>query len=786
MSHLTKRVEDIRFLTGRGKFVEDIKLPNMFHAVLVRSPYSHAYIKKIDVAKAANYPGVVGVYSGREVVELMRPLPQALDLDIKDYCIAVDEVVYYYQPVAAVVAKSYEAAMDAAELVEVDYEPLQPVMNLEEALKNKVKAHSTLASNVVASKKFTYGDVDEKFSSASKVVEEDFRYHRHTATPLECYGIIADYDKSTGNLTIVDNCQLVGLSMRVLSTSLGISTKNIRIVRPDIGGGFGIKSMTMYYEPLIAVLSMLTGKPVKWIESRREHLAASAHGSERFYKCRIACDNNGKITALRIDAYDDVGAYVRLPGTSPISALRAFNGPYDIKAIEYNLKVVLTNKCPAGPSRGNGKNHHAFVLERIVERASQKLGLDPVEFRMQNLIKPEQFPYITVNNQVYDSGNYPKALKMAAELIEYEKIKSSQQEKNKFVGVGFSVVVDPAGANSAQQRLLNERSTALGSSDASRITIDNTGIVRVYLGTVPQGQGHETVASDLVSKMLGVTLDRIIVADGFDSTRDPWTNTSGTYSSRFAAITVNSLYLACTDLRTKLLKVASKILEAPIEILRMRDNVVYVEGEENRSVDLDKIVMEVYTNPSWAGYSLEGIAVYQHNFGLMGVRPENNLSTSYGYQVHAAVVEVDRDTGSIKILKYIVVDDCGRVLNHVVKEGQVHGGVFTGISAALYEQVIYDEEGQLLTASFADYLAPTATEIPKIEVIGYETPSSLTLVGSKGVGETGALAPQAAIINAIENALSSFKFTYKESCITPQRVWELIKEKFRPTSQIGQ
>ncbi|MEM4306117.1 MAG: xanthine dehydrogenase family protein molybdopterin-binding subunit [Candidatus Caldarchaeum sp.] len=777
---MTRRVEDLRLITGSGTFVDDLKLPRMAYAVFVRSPHAHAFIKSIDSKRAELQPDVLGVFTGADFKQHMKPLPQATGLELNDYCIAVDEVVHYGQPVAAVVAHSYSSALDAAEYIEVEYELLKPVISMEEALADVHKTHKSLRSNVILSRTFTYGDLDQALRNADFIIEETFNYRRHSATPLECYAVIADYNRSTKELMLIDNCQLVSLSVNTISNVLSLSPKKIRLVRPDIGGGFGIKSMVVAYEPLIAVLSKLTGRPIKWIETRREHLSASAHGSERIYRCQAACDSTGRIRALRIAAYDDAGAFVRPPGSFPISCLRAFNGPYDIKAFEYNINLVLTNKCPAGPSRGNAKNHHSFVLERLVQRISQRTGLDPIEVRLKNLITPEQFPYVSANRQVYDSGNYIAALRYAAKLIGYEEFRKKQLvswDRGCYTGIGLAVVVDPAGANSAQQRLLNDKSQAIGSSDAVKITIENTGVIRVYLGTIPQGQGHETVATEIVSERLGIPADKINVAQGFDSLRDPWTPTSGTYSSRFAGITVNALILACEKLKSNLVKIASRMLDAPPEILRFEEGKIYVEDKPSKSVELDVLAKAVYvSDPQLAMESLEATVVYSHNFGQMGVSSEENLSTTYGYQVHAVVIEVDAETGGIKIKRYVVVDDCGRVLNDVIKDGQVHGGVFTGVASALYERLVYDEDGQLLTSTFMDFLAPTAVEIPQIEVKGIETPSPLTLAGSKGIGETGALAPQAAIINALEDALSIHRFKADDSYVDPFYVWLRLRK----------
>ena len=771
------RVEDPRLISGTGKFVGDISQKGMLYVDIVRSPYAHAIIKKIDESQAFALPGFVSIITGRDAYLKSRPMPQAFEASLDDYCLAVDEVVYYGQPVAAIVAESEEIARDAASLVEVEYTPLEPSMNVRSADRiDSATAHSNMQSNVIFHKKFQYGNVDEIFSNADHVISDSIVFESYSATPLETFGIVADYDKATGMLTVIDNSQVPSSSVTNLSYSLSIPSNHVRVIQNDIGGGFGIKTGLASSEILMGLIAMKECKPVRWIETRSEHLAASLHGSLREYDVKVATRHDGTILGLKVKAFEDAGAFVRKPFSAPISCLRAFAGPYRIKAFEYDLTIVLTNKCPTGASRGNGKNHHSFMLEKMIDRVAQELKLDPLQLRLKNLIQPSEFPYMAVNGSVYDSGDYPRALKRVAELIGYKDFLVTRMA-GELAGIGLAIVVDAAGSNSAQSSLYDGRLQSWGSSETVSMRMDQMGKVTVALCTSPQGQGHETIAATIVTDKLGIPIQDIFVLIGSDSFRNLGTPMSGTYSSRFASIGASAIILCANELRKKILKVASSFMKEPEDVIDLYDGSA-ISRRSGTAVPITKIAKLAYAGSpdevQIRDRDLVSVATYWQQYGRNAVEARTNFAATYSCQAHAAIVAIDSETGKVKILKYVVVDDSGTTLSPVILEGQIHGGAFNGIAACLYERFMYDQEGQLLTSSFMDYLAPTSCEIPKIETEAIETPSPFTESGAKGVGETGALGAQPAIINAIEDALGPYGLRVHSSSVSPEDILKLL------------
>lgn len=772
------RKEDSRLIRGSGEFVDDYNPKRLAYACVLRSPYAHAAIRRIDKTKAQNLKGVIDVVTGDDVKEITKPFPQAIDIPIQDYCLAFGEVVYLGQPVAAVVATDRYIAEDAIELIEVEYEALPTVVDARDAVNQKTSAHLSLPESRVFHKILSYGDVDSAFRTAEHVFSYSFTFESYSALPLETFAIIADYNRSKGMLVIYDNCQFPLYALTSVSTALSIPSNKIRFVERDIGGGFGVKTMLPVYDVLLSVLSLRTEVPVKWIETRTEHMQASSHGTRRQYEAQVAVDSQGIIHGLKVKAIDDVGAFLRRPGqTTLVTCLRAFSGPYRFRNFEYDMSTVITNKCPAGPSRGNGKNHHAFLLERIVDRISQELKLDPVLVRLKNFIQPDEFPYVSANGCLYDSGNYPAALKKALELIsynEFREMKKNLKKEGRYLGIGIALTIDPAASSMSQDNLFHSESKKWGTSETAFVHMDWMGNVTVSLGSVPQGQGHETAASSIVSKILGVNIENVTVYTGFDSGRNIGTPTSGTYSSRFAPIGANAVALACEEIRQKLLKTASRVLQTSFESLRLVDGQIVDENDTKKTASLKDIAYIVYSGrPDQIPIqerSLDSVVTYTYPFGRSVEESLSNLASTYAYQAHAAIVEVDIETGNVKILRYVTVDDSGTPINSMIVEGQVHGGVFNGIAASLYECFLYDKEGQLLTASFADYLSPTAVDMPNLEVSLMETPSPFVPLGAKGVGESGALGPQPTIINAIEDALREFGVRIQASHVTPELV----------------
>ena len=776
------RKEDSRLIRGSGEYVDDYNPKRLAYAAILRSPYAHAAIRRIDKTKAQNLKGVIDVITGDDVKEITKPFPQAIDIPIQDYCLAFGEVAYLGQPVAAVVATDRYIAEDAIELIDVEYEALPVVVDAREAVNQKTSAHLSLPESRVFHKTLSYGDVEDAFRTAEHLFSYSFTFESYAALPLETFAIIADYNKSKGMLVINDNCQFPLYALTSVSNALSIPSNKIRFVERDIGGGFGVKTMLPVYDVLLSVLSLRTGVPVKWIETRTEHMQGSSHGTRRQYEAQVAVDSQGVIAGLKISAIDDVGAFLRRPGqTTLVTCLRAFSGPYRFRNFEYDMSTVITNKCPAGPSRGNGKNHHAFLLERIVDRISQELKLDPVQVRFKNFIQPEDFPYVSANGCLYDSGNYPAALRKALELIgynEFPEMRKDLKREGRYLGIGTALTIDPAASSMAQDNLFHSESKKWGTSETAFVHMDWMGNVTVSLGSVPQGQGHETAASSIVSKILGVNIENVTVYTGFDSGRNIGTPTSGTYSSRFAPIGANAVALACEEIRQKLLKTASRVLHTSLESLKLVGDQIVDENNPKNNASVKDIAYIVYAGrPDQIPIqerSLDSIVTYTYPFGRSAEESLTNLASTYAYQAHAAIVEVDIETGNVKILRYVTVDDSGTPINSMIVEGQVHGGVFNGIAASLYECFLYDKEGQLQTASFADYLAPTALDVPNLEVSLMETPSPFVPLGAKGVGESGALGPQPTIINAIEDALKEFGVKIQTSHITPEVILDSI------------
>lgn len=779
------RIEDRRLVRGAGKFIGNMTVRGVLYADIVRSPYAHAKIKNIDVNAALSLPGVVRVVTGIDAKEFTKPLLQTFGLSLDDYCLAPEEAVYVGQPVAAVVAESSYIAHDAASLVEVDYEPLDPVVDARSAIESPdsgARAHANLEESKIFHKTFSYGDIDSIFSTADHVISDSLVFESYSAIPLEPFGVIADYDKATNTLTVIDNSQIPSSSVTVLSNAFSIPSNHIRIIQNDIGGGFGIKTALASSEVLISLLSMRTGHPVKWIETRTEHLVSSLHGSRRTYDVSVAVKKDGTILGLKVKAIEDAGAFVRRPFTAPISCLRAFGGPYRIKGFEYDLSVVLTNKCPTGSSRGNGKNHHSFMLEKMVDRIAQQLNLDPLQLRLQNLIQPEEFPFKAINGAVYDSGNYPEALTRAAQLIGYKDFRTQRgrekdQKLGKLSGIGLSIVVDGAGSNSAQGSLYGSRVDSWGSGETVSMRMDQFGKVNIALCTSPQGQAHETIAATIAAEKLGIPIEDVLVFIGFDSVRNIGTPMSGTYSSRFASIGASAVILCANDMRKRILKIASSLLKEAEEDLDLENGTAF-SRRTGESVAITRIAKAAYTGTPdevpLSDRALVSVATYSQRYGRNAEEAKTNFAATYSYQVHAAKVEVDVETGQINISKYVVVDDSGLTLNPIVLEGQIHGGTFNGVAAGLYERFKYGDDGQLLTTTFMDYLAPTSCEIPNMEAIMMETPSPFTLSGAKGVGETGALGAQPAIMNAVEDALRAYGVRIRTSHLPPDIALELI------------
>jgi 2-furoyl-CoA dehydrogenase large subunit len=752
------RFEDEALLRGDGRFIDDLDpLRGTRHAAVVRSPFAHARIVRLDPTAAAAAPGVVGVLTGEDVVALSRPFPAGIDSPVPHYAAAHEIVRYVGEPVAVVVARDRYLAEDAAELVDVEYEPLAPVLD-------PLAAAETEAC--VSDRSFAYGDVEEALARADLVVRERFRFPRWSCTPVECYGVVANWDAATGSLTAWANFQGPFTLHSVAAAALGLPGTKLRLLTPtDSGGSFGIKSAVFAYVVLMGLASRKLGVPVRWTEDRLEHLAASSGSTARTTELEAGFAADGELLALRYAVVEDVGAYVRAPEPATLYRMHgSLSGAYRVQHVSTRNRVVLTNTCPSGLNRGFGGPQLYFALERTMAIAARKLGLDPSELARRNLIAADDFPYATPSGAIYDSGDYEGCLDDALELARYDERVAeavSARSQGRLVGVGLACVVEPSISNMGYITLAEPAGARglpkSGNAEGCTISISALGGITVQLPTTPQGQGHRTVVAQVVADRLAVEPRDVEVLTASDTATFPWTVASGNYSSRFSGVAVGAVALAAD-------KLARKIAE-------IRDHL----GDD--SLSLRRVAGTAHWNPESLPPGMEPGLHATAYFAAPNLDPPDDRervasSAAHGFVVDIAVVEVDRETGRVEILDYVSVHDAGRLLNPLLAEGQVRGGLAHGVGAALFERVAYDDQGNLLTASFMDYLCTTAADLPEPRIGGRATPSPFTPLGAKGLGEGTTMSAPAAIANAVADAIGRDDV---ELPLTPPRVWELLE-----------
>ncbi|MDW8063424.1 MAG: xanthine dehydrogenase family protein molybdopterin-binding subunit [Candidatus Caldarchaeum sp.] len=762
---LSKRVEDPRFLRGEAVYVDDLSFPKMLHLVFVRSPYAHARIKSINIPPSLKRTAVI---DGRAVASKCKPL-YTLVKNVPYYGMAVEKACFFGEPVAMVLAETREEAVDASEEVAVEYEPLQAVVEPEDALNSSTVIHESIGTNKVLEKTFRFGEVDKAFDEAYETISEKFTFERYAAAPIETCGVIAVPEKD-GRLTVYDNQQTPLLFRRFVAESLGMTPERIRFVEKDIGGGFGVKIMMYPYVFLTCFAALSLKRPVKWVETRREHLTAMAQNSNRITSAEMALTRDGKITAYRAQFIEDLGAYARLPDPGGvIRSLMTYLGCYDVKNVETKITVVFTNKCPTGPVRGYGCQQAYFVLERMMDIAAKKIGISPVEIRLKNIITSDKQPYRTPFGSIYDGGDYGAVLEKAWRLAEPEKFTNKP-----YTGVGVACVVEPAVTNLARNKLLFPELETSGSGEGAVVRLEESGHVTVYAASIPQGHGHETVLTQIVCEVLGARPEKVRVIFG-DSEMVYPSPYGGTWASRFSVMTAAAVKKASEDLKQKILTVAAELFETSVDDLEIRDGEVAVKGTAV-SMSFEKLAAKAYRDSvrTKKHQSLQAEHFYDFPSFNTGQPGEINMSATYGNSAHVAVVQIDPETGNIKVIRYVAVHDCGKILNKSIVEGQIIGGVVQGIGATLYENIVYDSDGVLLTSSFSDYLLPTSVETPEIIVDHLETPSLFSELGSKGMGEGPAIPVAAAIANAVENALGK---RITNSHISSHLLWRLLNKE---------
>jgi carbon-monoxide dehydrogenase large subunit len=781
-----KRKEDARLLTGFGRFVDDVKLPGMAYAAILRSPYAHARILRIDVSKAEKIPGVICTLTGEEVAKLTDPFLQISPPPankIKDYCLAVGKVRYFGEPVVAVVAESRAIAEDALEHIEVEYEVLEHVLDAREALKpNAPVIHEEAGTNLVFRGVWDYGNVREAKREADRVIKKKLHFHRFSSTPIEPNAVIAHHDKATGMLTVYSNNQMPMFCIPWVASALRFPSNKIRMITGDIGGGFGTKIINYPYIVLVSLLAMKSGRPVKWVEDRTEHLIAGTHGNERTFEVEIAARKDGTILGLDVKAWDDCGAYTRYEPAGAVIWAQVTPGCYRFKNFRMEFYQVVTNKSPVGPNRGYSRLQHLWMIERCVDFVARELKLDPTEVRLKNFIRAEEMPYTTPSGSVYDGGNYTAALKKALNVLGYSRWRRIQKEmraKGRLIGIGVSISLDSAVNNFGQVRILNPDNPFSGNSEGARILLDVFGQIQVALGTSPQGQGHETIAAQVVADQFGITPDQVNVLMGFDSTVNPFSHQSGAYASRSAVMLTGALLSASNKLKEKIAKIASHMMKCSQEDIEFMEGNV-VDLKSGKKIPLWQIANVAWVNnvllPPGMEPGLVAISHWRPEFkqGLPDEKWRVEQTLTYSYQCHAAVIELDKETGKFRILKYVIVDDCGRQINPMIVEGQVHGAAAHGIGAAMFENFEYSDDGILKSSTFVDYLVPTALDIPDIRTERMETPSLFAPLGLKGVGEGGGT-PLATIAQAVEDALLPYGIEITDSHQNPYRIYEMIK-----------
>jgi carbon-monoxide dehydrogenase large subunit len=751
-----RRVEDPRLIQGQGQYLDDIRLDGLLHAAFVRSPHAHARIVTVDTAAALRASGVSAALTGRDLEGAVKPL--APRLEAPGYtatawpALALDRVRFVGEPVAVIAAENAYAAADACELVAVEYEPLAALADTRSATAaGAPRLHDGHTSNVLFERRHSQGDVDRAFAGADLVVSETFTHGRCSAAPLEPRGLIAQW--LDGALTIWTGTQVPQVYRLALARAFGLDEGRVRVIVPDTGGGFGQKMHVMPEDLAVAALSRATRRPVKWVETRSENLAAASHAREARVEIEAAADAAGAILALRARLYSDAGAYHIHPLTAalePMGTAGILPGPYRIPAYAFEAVAVATNKPPLGAYRGVGMTMGAFVMERTLDLVGEHLGLDPAEIRRRNLIPRDGYPYTSAAGFVYDSGDFPTALEQALALAGYERLtreRDDARRQGRLLGVGLSCYTEFTGIGSETYR--HRGMVEIPGPEAATVTMAADGNVTCLLSFSSQGQGHATTVAQLVADQLGVPLERVRVLQPDTATSPPG---SGTFASRGAIVQQGAAGAAAVTLRKRILDLAGGLLEASPADLELRDGRVSVRGMPDRGVGLAEIARAAGTA------SLE----VTERFDPPG--------PTFSGAVHVASVEVDRETGRVSLRAYAVVEDCGPVINPMIVEGQIHGAVTQGVGEALGERLVYDESGQLLTGTFMEYALPVAEALPSFTIGHLETPSPLTPGGYKGMGEGGTIGAPAAIANAVADAVRPLGVSVTALPILPERL----------------
>ena len=764
-----KRREDPRLVTGTGSYVDDLPQTALVHMHVVRSSEAHARILGIETGRAKEADGVVAILTGKDLKpEFGAPLPVTVCFvpDKKypnHYPIAIDKVHYVGEPVAIVLASSRAAAEDAGERIEVKYQSLPAVVDIEKAIeKGAPVLHEELGSNLSYDVKFAAGDIEAAFKEAEITIKQRLIQQRLIPIAIEPRGVLADYKTFSNKLTVWSSTQIPHFVKVWLAVILGISESNVRVVAPEVGGGFGSKIRVYPEEILTALASRRLGRPVKWIEDRNENVKATHHGRDQIWDVEIAAKKDGTVLGIRPTQWLNLGGYCSQFGTFQVLGMLVAQGAYKMKAFDGRSVGVFTNTTPTDAYRGAGRPEATYLIERVMDLVARETGIDPVEIRRKNFVRAEDQPFTTLLGLTYDSGDYTITLDKALEMVDYAALRREQAEKRKqgtYIGIGLCTYIEICGLGPAAA---TQAATGVSLWGMSVVNLHFTGKATVIIGSSPHGQGHETTYAQVASDVLGIPVEDIDVQHG-DTAIGPMG--MDTYGSRSTALDGNAVHISAMKVQEKARKIAAHLLEAAEGDVVYENGKAFVKGTPSKAVTIQEIAMAAFqTNrlPKGMEGGLEATTFFD---------PSNFV---WPFGAHICVVEVDGETGATKILRYVAVDDCGTRINPMVVDGQLHGGIAQGIGQALFEEGVYDEAGQLRTGSLVDYLIPTASDLPSFELAATITPSPVNPLGTKGIGEAGTIASTPAVMNAIVDALQPFGVRDVAMPATPQKLWQLM------------
>jgi carbon-monoxide dehydrogenase large subunit len=767
-----RRREDPKFITGTGNYVDDLKLPGMAYVAILRSPYGHARIRSIDVERAKQLPGVRLVCTGEDLqAASVGSVPcgwLVAETKVPNHPpLAVDKVRFQGDAVAAVVADTAGVTEDALELIEVDYEPLPAVVDAEEAIAEGAPVlHDDIPDNIALRWSLSGGEVEKAFREADRVIEQRLVNQRLIPNAIETRGAVAQFQPATGDLTLWSATQVPHIIRLLLALTLGHPENRLRVIAPDVGGAFGSKLYLYPEEMIVAFLAKkLPGTPIKWMPTRSEDYQTTTHGRDHVDHAAFAVMNDGTITGVRVSTVANLGAYLSLfaPGIPSILFGLMLSGTYKIPSIQCDVIGALTNTVMVDAYRGAGRPEATYLVERMVDIVAGELGMDPAEVRRKNLIPAEDFPFTTATGVTYDSGNYLPTFEKALQAIGYDHFRRGQEDerqKGRYLGVGLSSYVEICGM--APSQVLGATGAAAGGWESADVRVHPSGKVTVYSGACWHGQGHDTGMAQIVATELGIPMEDVEIVHG-DTERIQMG--TGTFGSRTAAVGGVAAYKSVQKIKDKARKIAAHLLEANEDDVVYENGKAFVRGAPDQAKSFADITLAAYLAhnlPADMEPGLEATSFYD----------PSNFTWPFG--THVSIVEVDRDTGMVKILKYLAVDDCGRVINPLLKDGQVHGGVAQGIAQALYEQAVYNEDGALVTGSMADYAIPTANELPLYDTDETVTESPTNPLGIKGIGEAGTIAATPCVVNAVIDALKPFGVHHLDMPLTPEAVWRAM------------